>query len=269
MFRFSSGLSLYGGNENGQGFLIYESLNQNDSFFTQSESFHPPQNSQGKRKWDLIQKGELKSTQKPLGNGIFDQLTRDLDYFNPKNLHPSLENGFQNELLRLFPEVDQKVVAVYQSFISFLVDEFDLKQNLSGNEVLKVYTDDLGPCLVSLLDGNYILPPEIPPLYFAPKEWRVLTWWINNYFSGPYPENAHPEILRALKGKRFDWGTLLIDKSFKNKQTEGLVYFLMAKFMIIYEAWMFDDNGANLAKSLLDFIDLVQNEDHRPWQILY
>ena len=32
MFRFSSGLSLYGGNENGQGFLIYESLNQNDSF---------------------------------------------------------------------------------------------------------------------------------------------------------------------------------------------------------------------------------------------
>ena len=34
--------------------------------------------------------------------------------------------------------------------------------------------------------------------------------------------------------------------------------------MIIYEAWMFDDNGANLAKSLLDFIDLVQNEtiDH-------
>ena len=180
-----------------------------------------------------------------------------------------MENGFQNELLRLFPEVDQKVVAVYKSFISFLVDEFDLKQTLSGNEVLKVYTDDLGPCLVSLLDGNYILPPEIPPLYFAPKEWRVLTWWINNYFSGPYPENAHPEILRALKGKRFDWGTLLIDKSFKNKQTEGLVYFLMAKFMIIYEAWMFDDNGANLAKSLLDFIDLVQNEDHRPWQILY
>ena len=39
--------------------------------------------------------------------------------------------------------------------------------------------------------------------------------------------------------------------------------------MIIYEAWMFDDNGANLAKSLLDFINLVQNEDYRPWQILY
>ena len=48
MFRFSSGLSLYGGNENGQGFLIYESLNQSDSFFTQSESFHPQQNSQEK-----------------------------------------------------------------------------------------------------------------------------------------------------------------------------------------------------------------------------
>ena len=102
MFRFSSGLSLYGGNENGQGFLIYESLNQNDSFFTQSESFHPPQNSQGKRKWDLIQKGELKSTQKPLGEGIFDQLTRDLDYFNPKNLHPSLEMAFKMNYLDSF-----------------------------------------------------------------------------------------------------------------------------------------------------------------------
>jgi hypothetical protein len=269
MFRFSSGLSLFGGNENGQGYLIYESFNQNASFFTQSEAFDSHQTLQGKRKWNLTQKGELKSTQKPLIDGIFDQLINDLNHFNPKNIHPALEAGFQTELLRLFPQVDQGVVEIYQNFISFLTDEFDLKQKISGDDVLKVYTDDLGPCLVSLLDGNYIFPPEIPPLYFAPKEWRILTWWINNYFSGPYPENTHPEILKALKGERFDWGGLQISENYKNKHTEGLVYFLLAKFMIIYEAWMFDDNGSKLAKSLVDYIDLIQNKNHRPWQILY
>ena len=51
---------------------------------------------------------------------------------------------------------------------------------------------------------------------------------------------------------------------FQEQQTEGLVY-LMAKFMII---WMFDDNEPTWP-TLVDFIDLVQNEDHRPWQILY
>ena len=64
---------------------------------------------------------------------------------------------------------------------------------------------------------------------FCPQGMEYSHVGLNNYFSGPYPENAHPEILRALKGKRFDWGTLLIDKSFKNKQTEGLVYFCNGK----------------------------------------
>ena len=124
MFRFSSGLSLFGGNENGQGYLIYESFNQNASFFTQSEAFDSHQTLQGKRKWNLTQKGELKSTQKPLIDGIFDQLINDLNHFNPKNIHPALEAGFQTELLRLFPQVDQGVVEIYQNFISFLTWSF-------------------------------------------------------------------------------------------------------------------------------------------------
>ena len=39
MFRFSTGLSLYGGNENDKGYLIYENMSEHDSLFTNSDFF--------------------------------------------------------------------------------------------------------------------------------------------------------------------------------------------------------------------------------------
>lgn len=269
MFRFSSGLTLYGGNENDQGYLIYESSNKGASFFTGSDIFHPCITSQGKRKWDLKPKGILKSTHKPLDIYAFDLLIKDLDYFNPKTKHPAIEIGLENEIQRLFPEVEKEVVIEYKKFIFFLEKEFGLQKEANGNQVLKVYTDDLGPCMATFLEDKYVLPPEVPPLYYAPKDWRIITWWINNYFSGPYPEDAHPEILKALNGERFYWDKLQIIEAYKNKKTEGLVYFLIAKFIIIYEAWMYENNGINQAQSLIKFIDLIQNKNQRPWQILY
>ena len=44
---------------------------------------------------------------------------------------------------------------------------------------------------------------------------------------------------------------------------------MITKFIIIYEAWMYQDHGSIQAKSLEYFINLVQNKGHRPWRSLY
>lgn len=269
MFRFSTGLSLYGGNENDKGYLIYENMSEHDPLFTNSDFFQKHISSVGKRKWDVKLKGVLRSTQKPLEESVFNLFTKDLDLFNPRNVHPAFEFGFKNEIKRLFPKVKSSIVKKYEDFITFLSEDFGLEQELSADAVLKVYSDDIGPCLLVTLNDSYILPPELPTLYYAPKEWRIITWWINNYFSGPYPDDSHEEIIKLLKGSKFYWDKLEINDQFKNEKTEGLVYFMITKFIIIYEAWMYQDHGSIQAKSLEYFINLVQNKGHRPWRSLY
>ena len=269
MYRFSSGLALYGGTENGKGYLIYGNQNLESVTITKSTFFDDHISSYGKRKWDLINDGELKCTQKPLSDFIFEQFSKDLDLFNPKLIHPVFQYGFRKEISRLFPEIASSTIELYNDFISFLKQNFELDNKLNDDTILKAYSDDLGPCLVATLNGDYILPPELPILFFAPKDWRILTWWINNYFSGPYPNDSHPKIINALKGEKFYWGELEIEEKYKDKKIEGVVYFLIAKFIIIYEAWMFENNGNKQADSLILYMDLIQNKGHRPWRNLY
>ena len=269
MFRYSSGLGVAGGNENEKGYLIYENASTAYSVKTNSIHFNNSQDYPIGRKWDVIQKGDLKMNQKPLPDSFYNYLCLDLESIKADKLHPALNLGVEHELTRLFPDVENSVIPKYHSFIQFLKEVFDLTTEFNDVSNLKVYTDDLGPCLIPTLNGNYILPPEVPPLYLAPDKWRLLTWLINNYFAGPYPEDSHPEIIKRLGGQKFHWGNLQIDDALKNRQGEGLVYFLLSKFIIIYEAWMFEENKGSDASSLVAFIDLVKDNGERPWQLLY
>ena len=269
MFRYSSGLGVAAGNENEKGYLIYENTHAISSVKTNSIHFDKSQDYPIGRKWDMIQSGDLKINQKPLPDSFFNLFSLDLESIRSDNLHPALNSSCEHELIRLFPEVENSVISTYHSFIQFLKQEFNLDVELGDLSNLKVYTDDFGPCLIPVLNGNYVLPPEVPPLYLAPEKWGLLTWLINNYFSGPYPEDSHPEIIKRLNGEKFHWGSLQIDDSLKNSQTEGLVYFLLSKFIIIYEAWMFEENKAIEAPSLIAFMDLVKEKGERPWQLLY
>ena len=75
---------------------------------------------------------------------------------------------------------------------------------------------------------------------------------------------SHNLNAEKIHQKVFDY-----NDSLKNSQTEGLVYFLLSKFIIIYEAWMFEENKAIEAPSLIAFMDLVKDKGERPWQLLY
>ena len=142
-------------------------------------------------------------------------------------------------------------------------------QTLTTSSKFCPFSEDIGPCMVGLLNEQYVAFPEWPTLYKAPLDWRRLTWLLNNHFSGPY--EADTEAVKSMGGRRFHWGLLKIEESLKNKSTEGLIYFFIAKLILTYQAWMKEEASTSDERStaLDDFIELVQNQGIRPWQYLY
>ena len=65
-------------------------------------------------------------------------------------------------------------------------------------------------------------------------------------------------ILNSLKKKK-------INDTFKNYYCEGTALYLIAKYIIIYEAWMARETCDALSK----YINLVMREDINPWKQLY
>ena len=265
MFRYSSGLlSLSGNNaESEKGYSIYQGALDNGmmsrSKLWEFDQTHPD----GRRFWNLKRKGKYQALVKPLKDDFSTLLIEDLDTFEVNRLHPSLENSTAEEVRRLFPDIEDSVVSKVEEFMIYLNDEFDFSIEGERSKALGTYCDDLGPCMIGLLDGYYVLPPELPNLYMAPKAWRNPTWLINNHFSGPYPND--PETQKVMNGQRFHWGSLSITDEVKKKEAEGLVYFLLTRFILIYEKWM----DRSSADSLVEYFDLVQRDEHRPWQLLY
>ena len=263
MLRFSNGLKIHGGTGmDGKGFFVFEGSNL--SIETHNKDWHLEIGNNPQRIWWRNTPGELLTFNKPLNDKVFAQLSIDLENICPDLLpHPCLSNQFFEEAKRIFPDLNEKSNLLFKTFIKFLNDEFDLFATLNAPSNHTAYSEDLGPFMIGTIDDNYILPPEIPILYHAPKVWSRLTWFINNHFSGPYPNNS--ELYNKLNGRRFDWGHLKIDNDLKNKKIEGLVYFFIAKFIIVHEAWA--QNKA--PESLNMLIELIQKNGERPWQYLY
>jgi len=271
MFRFSTGLSVMEGNneDTGCGYLIYEGKSSQKIM-----SYSPlwfPKNifDDDRRFWVLNESGILKAIQKPLPDPFFDLLANDLDKLPALDLHPTLLNGPESEAKRLFPQIPAPSQKRYIDFIDFLEEQFGLNQNLTRSSKFCPFSEDIGPCMVGLLNDQYVALPEWPTLYKAPMAWRKLTWLLNNHFSGPY--DADTEAVKSMRGKRFHWGSLKIDASLKNKSTEGLIYFFIAKLILTYQAWMKEETSTSKERStaLDDFIELVQDQGIRPWQYLY
>ena len=74
-----------------------------------------------------------------------------------------------------------------------------------------------------------------------------------------------------MGGRRVHCGSLKIDASLKNKSTEGLIYFFIANLILTYQAWMKEETSTSDERStaLDDLIELVQDQEIRPWQYLY
>ena len=271
MFRFSTGLSVMEGNDEdtGCGYLIYEGQSSqkimNHSPLWSSKNIFDDD----RRFWVLNKPGILKAIQKPLPDHYFDSLTIDLDQLDTDDLHPTLLNGPKSEAKRLFPQITVRSEKRYAEFIDFLEIEFELTESLTATSKFGAFSEDIGPCMMGLLNDQYVALPEWPKLYKAPLEWRKLTWILNNHFSGPY--DADTEAVKSMGGKRFHWGSLKIDESLKNKSTEGFVYFFIAKLILTYQAWMKEETSTSDEQStaLDNFIELVQDQGIRPWQYLY
>ena len=262
MFRFASGLKMSSGvGVNGKGYLIFSG--EGNSIKTNSSKWLADKYSDSERIWWYNEVGEFTAFKKSLDDGIFDKLMLDLKKLDVKGSYPAFTNSPVNEAKRLFPKIDNEANKDFISFVEFLNREFGFLDLLRSDTALAPYSEDIGPCMICCVNGVYEVPPEIPTLYTAPRIWSQLTWWINNHFSGPYPDDSVK--FPVLNGRRFDWGLLSIDAEYQNAHTEGLVYFLLAKFIIIHDAWA----GNSACDSLRVMIDLIKNEGQRPWRWLY
>tara|TARA_B110000093_G_scaffold181104_1_gene224445 strand:+ start:619 stop:1401 length:783 start_codon:yes stop_codon:yes gene_type:complete len=260
MYRFSTGLKYSGSTEKSRSYLILQS-NETGVENLNSDSWkYAGEKPSGTRIYESKFYGQLNIFKKPLDDKLANTIFNELDEASLNELHPALSKGFENEPKRLFPEIDKTSNAKFSGFINFLNLEFDLEKN-SLNEIKQVpYSDDIGPFMLGFIGDRSFVVPEIPNIYLAPPSWRLVTWYINNYFSGPYPNDNENKNL-----ERFHWNKLKLDPIYQTKQYEGIAYFLIAKFIIIYEA--FSNNHSCTSLNL--FIDSIQDVGLRPWKKLF
>ena len=262
MLRFSNGLLMNGGvGIDGKGFFQFQG--ENLSILTNTEDWHLDQTIDSPRTWWRNFPEPFNTFKKPVSDAVFIKLTSKLNTLFPVlSPHPVLIHGALDEAKRVFPDLSEESNLLFKEFMHFLNYEFNLFETLNEPAVRAAFSDDLGPFMIGTSGNDFVLPPEIPTLYSAPEIWGYLTWIINNHFAGPYPNT---EFYEKLNGRRFEWGNLKITESLKNKKIEGLVYFFIAKYILIYEAWSNNTNPMSFAIA----VNLIQNKGERPWQYLY
>lgn len=260
MYRFSSGLKYTGSTEKGMSYLIFQSESLNESQVDVEYWNYWGEKPAGTRMYKSKFYGRLKLFNKPLNEKAEKMLFEKLDKFKIKNYHPAFKSGFKNEAKRLFQDIDSNVEIQYNSFIDFLKVEFNLETKINKEVEFASYSDDIGPFMIgSIGDKNFIVP-ETPNLYLAPKDWRIITWYINNHLSGPYPKDKDHSNLES-----FHWNNLKLDDKFNSHYYEGIAYYLIANFILIYEAF----SKRKSCDSLSLYIDLIQKQSLRPWKNLF
>lgn len=258
MYRFSNGLVYTGATEKAVAYLMFQG--NSDAIIWDSPLWEfKLEKPQGNRIYFSKYYGRLKIFKKPLPDHSLEKLLKTIDQLEVKEVHPCFIQGMENEALRIFPKLNPKVVSQYKSFIGYLNQKFDLHNWTRKDLEMKPFTYDLGPMMMGTLGERVFVLPEITKVYQAPSAWREINWYINNYFSGPYP-NAE-----KLNTSYFNWSNLTLDKPYDSKEYEGLAYYLMANFIVIYEAWM----DRPTADSLTLFIQLITQQNMRPWKDLF
>lgn len=260
MYRFSTGLQYFGSTEKSRAYLILQSEETGVENLNCDSWRYVGEKPSGTRIYESKFYGQLNIFKKPLNDKLAVTLFDALDLVSKIELHPALSKGFKNEPKRLFPEIDEATNTRFSTFIDFLKLTFDLEKHSVNESERLPYSDDIGPFMLGFIGDRSFVIPEKPTVYSAPPSWRLITWYINNYFSGPYPnDNKNSDT------ERFHWNKLKLDPIYQTKHYEGVAYFLIAKFIIIYEA--FSKN--NSCTSLNLFIDSIQEEGLRPWKKLF
>ena len=260
MFRFSNGLTYTGSTEKAMSYLLFQENEQNivrqDSPLWKYWGEKPI----GTRLYKSKYYGRLEIFKKPISDTRRKLLYDTLNSLHISKKHPALADGFSGEAKRLFPLINDKVISAYSSFITFLNQEYGLSEKVKNTEKLIPYSDDIGPFMMGRIGDRDFVIPEMPQVFLAPALWRDITWIINNYLSGPYPVSEETGFK-----EHFHWCNVKIAPSLNTQYHEGTAYFLIAKFIIIYEAFSKNTEGTSLKL----YIDLIQNQGLRPWQQLF
>lgn len=261
MYRLSTGLKYSGATEKAISYLVFQSDKDiGQRYFDQELWKYEGERPKGTRVYTSTFYGRIELFKKPLKEERAKQLFQMLDSISPEEKHPALENGFKSEAKRLFSSIDENVLHSYFKFIDFLNETYQIEDLTKSETELSSYSDDIGPFVMGKVGDRSFLLPEFSKLYLAPSIWRSITWFIHNYLAGPYPKDPDfPDL------EHFQWNKLKLPQSFNSPYCEGLAYFLIANFIIIYEA--FSENPT--CNSLQLYIDLIQNQGERPWQKLF
>lgn len=260
MFRFSDGLTFTGSTEKAISYLIFQAKELDNNPFESPIWSYWGEKPLGTRLYKSKFYGRLQIFKKPLNDNKRKVLFDALDSLVTKKKHPALENNLMGELQRLFPLAEKNVEEQYQHFITFLIQTFGLDEYLKTERNLMPYADDIGPFMLGSIGDRDFVVPELPCLYLAPHSWRDITWIVNNYFSGPYQKSEKHKIK-----DHFHWCNVKIDPKYNTQIHEGIAYFIIAKFIIIYEAYSENTACSNLKL----YFDLIQNQQIKPWKQLF
>tara|TARA_Y100001978_G_C23626855_1_gene401330 strand:+ start:17 stop:784 length:768 start_codon:yes stop_codon:yes gene_type:complete len=255
MYRLSNGVIYTGKSEFSKPYIICTGKKTND-IITDGWSLIKKM-PDGSRVYISKYIGQLHIFKQKLNSNSYEFLVDRFNNFKTNIKHPCLENGLYNEINRIYPHLNKEVHKQYKLFIDYLNTKYDIEKKINSEQNLLSYSDDFGPFLLSKIGIYHHLIPEISNLYLAPSIWRKITWFINNSFAGPFPEND--------KKIYFSWNDLKLNDIFKNVYCESTALYLIAKFILIYEAWTKKTSG----EALLRYIELVMNKNINPWKQLY
>lgn len=211
----------------------------------------------GTRVWRLPKGKTLTRIQRPLKSNAFQALIAHLNTVDTVGRHPSLTQGLESEAARLYPELDAVADDAFRRFTRFLDHQFGVNLAAWEGQPNAPFTDDIGPELLVLVNGQPVPLPELPPIYRAPRLWQITQWTAANAMFGPYADESLPSHQQiSYMGVDLD--------DIPNAQSplvEGLMYYQGARFIIIFEAWV-----GNPAMPLLrKYIDLLM-DGQRPWK---
>ena len=249
--RLSNGANITFGSDNlGQAILIDGQLD--NGVLSQAPEWTIWKDSNNvndeRRCWRITLGKTLERTSNQCPDDFFTFIKNALDKIETNVIHPALVNGFESEAKRLFPAISELANDEFLSFIQTLRTEFEINEETEKLKSMSKFVDDVGPALIVLVDKKPAILPEIPMVYFAPSDWVLSMWRINNHMVGPLLEAGLEEE------SEIQFPGLSIPPNELTLNQKGIYYFHMARFILFFEAWV----GLSETPYLLEFFRIYK-----------
>lgn len=211
--------------------------------------WHRPGESHGSTGvWRPTKGATLEQLHKECPDVYLETIRKGLGAIPCEGLHPALENGFASEAARIHPTIDPSAYASFERLVASISSEYGFTETSERLKETAPFCDDAGPNIIALVDGSPVMLPETSPVFLSPRHWLRAVWNVNNRMMGPLMFDEVPDERRIL----LDGVNLLPEEG--TPETHGLYYFLMARFVLAFDA----ESADPTASCLLEFIRLYE-----------